>query len=71
MRKYSYYAGIDTGYGDDHTVMSYFRQRRIRWWERLLLRLFKNYKIAQPLELIDCYKIVKLDKEKTDAARKK
>lgn len=60
MRKYSYLAGIDMAYGDDKTVMSYLRQRRLRWWEKLLTRFFKSYKISQPLELLDFYEVTKI-----------
>lgn len=60
MSKYSYSVGIDMAYGDDKTVMTYFRQRRLRWWEKLLTQLFKSYKVSQPLELLDCYEVTKI-----------
>lgn len=58
MSKYKYFAGVDVAYGDDKTVMSYFRQRQHRWWEKLIKRFYKAYEIKQPLELVDHFELL-------------
>lgn len=52
MSKYEYHMGVDIASGNDYTVFSCFRQRRVRWWERIVMRVFKGYKIKQPFELL-------------------